>query len=276
LRAKARQTSPRDARVALAFAYDGSCFDSFARQPGHRTVEGELLKVLAAAGAIGSAASAHYEVASRTDAGVSAAWNVCAVDSSMDPRRLAHVEHEVEGLWLLSAVRVPEGFSPRREATSKRYVFFVDEAASYDWRAIEGLAQAFVGEHDFRNFCRPDRGVPTRRSLTRIEVQPGELIFEAPGFLWEQVRRITGALLGVGAGTLDPAVVRRRLDHPGRIDPQAPAASQGLVLSDVRLGIDWPATSKAMGRSLAAASRSARLRARFHEVLLAKAPTRRR
>lgn len=275
MQGRARKTSRAASRVALAFAYDGTAFDSFARQPARRTVEGELLRILIGAGAISSARAARYEVASRTDARVSAAWNVCAFDADLDARRLAHLRHDVDGLWLLSAAGVGASFSPRREASLKRYVYHVPEPGRFDWSRIAAAAPLFVGHHDFRNYCRPDRGVASRRTLSRLDVETGRLVFEAPNFLWEQVRRITHALLAVGSGEATDEDLRRRLGDARRVDPQPPAAGDGLVLERVDVPVAFPLVSKSKRKQLADARRSAFLRHRFYETL-ASAPTDRR
>jgi tRNA pseudouridine38-40 synthase len=279
MRSQARNASRRSARVALAFAYDGGLFDSFARQPGRRTVEGELIRALRAGGALKSSRTARFAVASRTDAGVSALRNVCAVDSSMDPRTIPHVVDPPPGLWLLSAAAVDPSFDPRRQATARTYTYTVLDPSPYDWKEIRRGAKIFQGLHDFQNFCRPDRDVPTHRSLTRIAIESeggmARFRLQAPNFLWEQVRRMVHALLEVGAGRRDVASIRRQLEATTR-DPEPPAAPRPLVLWDVEVPCAFPAPSKVLRRRLGQDARSARQRAAFYADLAASVPTARR
>lgn len=57
----------QSSRVALKFAYDGTNFYGFQRQPGKVTVEGELVTALVKIGAIKSARECGYRGSSRTD-----------------------------------------------------------------------------------------------------------------------------------------------------------------------------------------------------------------
>src|SRR5213594_4061523 len=73
-------------RIAMKIAYDGTVFHGQARQPGLRTVEGEVIHALVRAPAIRDVRTARFESASRTDRGVSALGNVVAFDTGLPPR----------------------------------------------------------------------------------------------------------------------------------------------------------------------------------------------
>jgi tRNA pseudouridine(38-40) synthase len=66
-----------DARLKLTISYDGTDFRGWARQPGERTVEGELRAALGRT--YGSYAG--LTVAGRTDTGVHALANVVSLDA---------------------------------------------------------------------------------------------------------------------------------------------------------------------------------------------------
>ena len=68
-------------RIAIKFAYDGSNFYGYARQPLLRTVEGELIRGLIKHGIIEDTNDSCFRSASRTDKGVSAICNVAAFDT---------------------------------------------------------------------------------------------------------------------------------------------------------------------------------------------------
>ena len=68
-------------RLKLTLAYDGTGFHGWARQPGRRTVEGEVAQAL---GAVYASVSG-LVVAGRTDAGVHALANVVSVDVEGGP-----------------------------------------------------------------------------------------------------------------------------------------------------------------------------------------------
>ncbi|KAG2446693.1 hypothetical protein HYH02_008259 [Chlamydomonas schloesseri] len=97
---------------------------------------------------------------------------------------------------------------------------------SLDIEAIRTAAAHFIGEHDFRNFCKPD--VATVRSFRRrilsFTVEPVTtsaadsahqvfaLTVRGTAFLWHQVRCMAAILLMVGRGQEPPEVVARLLD----------------------------------------------------------------
>lgn len=270
---------PNTPRVALAFAYDGSQFDSFARQPKRRTVEGELLRVLRRSGALGSGRSARFEVASRTDKDVSAAWNVCAFDSPAHPLSLVHDASPPDGLHFLTAVAVPAGFSPRRAAARRSYRYWVSDPSGLDGPRMRAAARVLEGRHDFANFCRRESGVRTVRTVERVRIvasgRTSHIRVEAPNFLWEQVRRMVHAMLEVGRGRRTLASLRRQLDgHDSRPEPPAPA--RYLWLERVELPVRFPAPSKAVVRGLRARWEESSARARLYARLAARVPTARR
>ncbi|KAL4436896.1 hypothetical protein ABPG75_004035 [Micractinium tetrahymenae] len=86
-------------------------------------------------------------------------------------------------------------------------------------------AAHFLGEHDFRNFCKVDVAQAqnfTRRVLDfRIEELPGcgwggrallQLHIRGTAFLWHQVRCMAAVLLMVGRSEEEPGIVARLLD----------------------------------------------------------------
>src|SRR5579864_2360789 len=77
-------------RLKLTLAYDGSGFRGWARQPGERTIEGELRTALGAV----YPGFGELAVAGRTDTGVHAQANVVSVEVGRGPR----VERAAEAL----------------------------------------------------------------------------------------------------------------------------------------------------------------------------------
>jgi tRNA pseudouridine38-40 synthase len=261
----------------VQFAYDGSLFESFARQPGRRTVEGELLDALVRADVISSAKVARYGVASRTDAGVSAWENVFAIDTAADPRALPHIQLPA-GLWFWAARAVAPSFSPRRAAAKRVYSYSLPHAPDRNLEAMQDAAQAFVGVHDFSNFCRREVDVRTRRRIDTVTVsrtaRADVVEVAAPNFLWEQVRRLVHALLQVGDGIRSPASIVPQL--AGRGKPEPPAPPEPLVLKRVDVGLPFGAPSRSSLRRVDRMARKAWAVAGFYEGLASRRPTARR
>ncbi len=169
-------------RVRMVVAYDGSGFRGFARQPGQRTVSGELARAISNF----CRHSVELVCAGRTDSGVHAQGQVvhADVDPSIDPvalKRAVNRQLSPE-VVVRSLVVAPTGFDARHSATSRSYRYLVLEApepdpllAGFVWHVADGLdlrsmraaADALLGEHDFSAFCRRPPGHPKDSPIVR-------------------------------------------------------------------------------------------------------------
>jgi tRNA pseudouridine38-40 synthase len=256
-------------RLRLTISYDGAGFRGFAVQPGQRTVAGAL------AGAIAVVVGHRVELvcAGRTDAGVHAKGQVVHVDvgEGVDRTRLIRsVNTLLKPTVVVRSVEVaPPGFDARRSARARRYRYLILEDETPDpllaplaWhvpgpldlRAMASAADAFLGEHDFRAFCRrvpgTEAGTPIRRRVldarfTDIPVRPGELgpgarllrfDISATSFCHQMVRSVVGALVEVGRGRRRAADVNWLLQSGDRSRVGGVIAPpQGLCL----VGVDY-------------------------------------
>ncbi|KPU63030.1 pseudouridine synthase [Thermococcus sp. EP1] len=224
-------------RIALKIAYDGTKFYGFQRQPGLRTVEGEVIRVLKKLGIIEDIREANFKGASRTDRGVSAFGNVIAFDTNRldltEPRILNHYLNDV---WVLGNASVPEDFHPRFWAMSKVYRYYLFNEG-IDLIKLKSCAELFIGEHDFSNFARLEEFKNPVRIVRRIDVVPrGKIIMieiEGESFLWEMVRRIVTALKLCGMGILSEEEISFMLKE--KVDKKLPPASpENLVLWEIK------------------------------------------
>src|SRR2546426_1669515 len=150
-------------RIVMKIAYDGTAFHGQARQPGLRTVEGEVIHALVRARAIGDPETARFQSASRTDRGVSALGNAVAFDTGLRPDAAVRAFNaKSRGVWAWAAAVVPEEFSARR-ARERWYRYLLP--ADHDAEVLDTALRIFEGEHDFRNFTR-DR----TRTVARIDL----------------------------------------------------------------------------------------------------------
>lgn len=221
-------------KLALRVAYDGSAFYGFQRQPGVRTVEGEIIKVLQKLGIIESPEKNDFKGASRTDRGVSAFFNVVSFVPSERPdlARPEVLNHHLSDVWILGIAEVPDDFHPRFWAKFKTYRYYLVNEG-FDLSAMRECASLFVGRHDFSAFAKLEPGRDPIREVERVEVieRQGYLVIEVQGksFLWEMVRRIVNALRFCGLGLLEAEEVERMLSGEyGKKIPPAPP--EGLVL----------------------------------------------
>ncbi len=270
-------------RWRLRVAYDGSGFRGFAAQEGVPTVGGSLAEVLTRV----IRTPVALTCAGRTDAGVHALAQVVhfdvpsAVSALVDPAGLVRSCNSQLGpaIVVREAEIAPDGFDARHSALTRRYRYLVVNApvpdpllAALTWhvaepldvRAMAAAADAVVGEHDFRAFCRrvpgtdadqpiprrvldarwSERGAggrvpqvaasdPTRDLLPMV----GRLLafeIEANAFCHQMVRSLVGTLVEVGRGRKRPSDLPWILRSADRQQAGRPAPSQGLTLVAVR------------------------------------------
>jgi tRNA pseudouridine38-40 synthase len=209
------------------------------RQPGERTVEGEVIRCLRKVGAIESLEEARFRVASRTDRGVSALWNVVSFDTNFREDRLLRALNGVsEGVAFMASAKVDHGFNPRMAAGRwYRYLAPADDVALEEFREC---ARLFVGTHDFRRFCKPE-GRNTIKEVRSIEVLAiGEMIvidLRAREFLRNMVRRMVAAMLSVGKAEAALDEVLSAL--AGKESSFGLAPAEGLTLMQIDHGLEW-------------------------------------
>lgn len=235
----------QSSRVALKFAYDGTNFYGFQRQPGKVTVEGELVRAFAKIGAIKSARECGYRSSSRTDRGVSAMGNIVSFRTSFPVTSICSaVNSELEEVWVYSAVEVPETFNPR--AARQRWYRYYLAKAGQDQGIMKETARRFVGVHDFSGYARKDKRNPMRK-MDSIDIADSGMFysidFRAESFLWNMVRRIVWMMNEGGSGRIPvDAIGPGSVTKPVRVGLSPP---EYLVLMDVDCGISFPVDERA-------------------------------
>jgi tRNA pseudouridine38-40 synthase len=235
--------------VALRIAYDGACFDAYARDPEKDTVENRLIEALRHEGYVEDS----FRTGSRTDAGVSALENVCK--ASLDRPHLrglvpALQRHVGMGLWVTGAAAAAEGWNPRH-ARRRHYRYHAFQRGE-DLAAMRKACAAFVGRNDVRAFARLEEGRNPERNVFAftVEDEDGAWVFrvEGDGFLWNQVRRMVAAALAIGRGDAALHDIQDSLRR-GKAHPQFRlAAAEGLVLERVEYdGLVWDLEAGRLG-----------------------------
>ncbi|WBU39412.1 tRNA pseudouridine(38-40) synthase TruA [Homoserinibacter sp. YIM 151385] len=191
-------------RIRLDVAYDGTAFSGWSRQPGLRTVQGELETGLATIFRR-HAPTPLLTVAGRTDAGVHASGQVAHLDLTAaqlaslerphrggeDPRGplgVAAIARRLNGIQgldadvLVRSARIaPPGFDARFSAIWRRYEYRIADRlavqdplrrnatlripAELDLEAMRIAAASLTGLHDFASYCKPREGATTIRTL---------------------------------------------------------------------------------------------------------------
>jgi tRNA pseudouridine38-40 synthase len=211
--------------VAFAVGYLGDSFHGSQVQPDVRTVQGDLEAALAARG-ITATETARIRMSSRTDAGVHARMNVgcCELPASVwaDIEEGGFIRVMNDGLdesvvW--AAMEVEPGWNPR-PALRRTYRYRLEALRGWDSKRseeeLDSVLSLFIGEHDFTAFARIEEGRSPVRCVESCQSwsEAGRLVgFEiaAESFLWNQVRRISWAVVRVLAGDLSAAAVSEAL-----------------------------------------------------------------
>ncbi len=237
--------------------YVGRDFAGWQRQPAHRTVQGELEKVLERVE--GCHVTTH--AAGRTDAGVHALAQVVSFEmqKAWQHNELGRALNALlpADVWVSTVAVAPAGFHARKRATARSYRYVVGcDAASfspfrrpYEWAlgrpldagALAAAAALFRGEHDFRAFSATGQEKPHYRCHLAVaewrERPNGEgftFRVEADRFLHRMVRFLVGASVDVALGRRTTEDIARLLETTDNQDASPPAPPEGLYLVGVR------------------------------------------
>lgn len=249
-------------KLLLYVSYLGTDFCGYQVQKDKRTVQGVLCE--AARELFGF--DCDVTGCSRTDSGVHANMFCCTVtkkgESLIDTEILldripkainAHLPVDVS---VSRAEWVSDEFHPRYDVKYKEYVYKISNAKERD-PFLEGralyvaktitqedvekmnlAAQYFVGEHDFSAFMAQGSTVQsTVRNVKYAEVaKEGDVItfkVAADGFLYNMVRIMTGTLLYVAQGKIEPCDIEKIILSRDRSLAGMTAPAHGLYLNRV-------------------------------------------
>lgn len=243
--------------LKLVLSYEGTRFAGWQAQSGQRTAAGTLLAALEEV--LGRAPQ--INAAGRTDAGVHAEGQVVNFRTS-DPRppavlRRLFNEHLPSDVSVRAVEPVAMNFHARHSplARSYRYQLMLDydpllrrhawcPESPPDFEALARLAEALLGVHDFRSFAdgkvrgeSPEQGSQCRVMRSEWTRPRSDLIcyhITADHFLWKQVRRLVGSMVGVGMGRISEAEWRGWLLELSREPARHTAPALGLFLESVK------------------------------------------
>lgn len=238
--------------VRLDLEYDGAGFRGWAKQPGLRTVEGELTIALEQVLRL----PVELTVAGRTDTGVHALGQVASFETVAEvPPTLARSLNAVgpDDIGVTAAAIVADGFNARHDARARsyRYRLLTRPAPSpfergrslwwphaVDLEALEACAAALPGTHDFTAFT------PTQTDHVRFDrdisaaswSKEGDILsfqITADAFMRNMVRALVGTHLEVASGRRSVSNFSRLLHGAPRSAGGETAPPQGLYLESV-------------------------------------------
>lgn len=240
-------------RVKLTISYDGTNYCGWQVQPSGKTVQEQLEKAVFSA----TGESVRVTGSGRTDSGVHARGQVAHFDTqSTIPAEKFYKALNVflpQDVRVLDSCKAQEDFHACNSAKKKtyEYSFYLSQVdlplkdryavrleKLPDLEKIKTVANAFLGEHDFKAFCASGSGAKTTvRTIYNIDVQQGkeQLVFSITGngFLYNMVRILVGTLLEVGYGRINEEQILEMLKTGSRSLGGKTLAAKGLCLQSV-------------------------------------------
>ena len=244
-------------RYFMTFAYDGSKYKGYQKQPKGKTVQNEIEKALTTING-GEAVSIH--ASGRTDAGVHALNQKAHFDLDMKhitPEKLKDGLNSLipKDIYVKHIEIVPDDFHARHNAKAKEYIYMInmgeynpiekDYVYQYnkklDVAEIERALKYLEGTHNFKSFTKGDED---KEDYTRTIVQTNlirnmkslnkiTLSFLGTGFMRYQVRNMIGTLIEIGEGKRKSEDIIDILNAQDRRKAGKTASPEGLYLKDV-------------------------------------------
>lgn len=252
--------------ILLTIAYDGSGFHGWQRQPGARTVQGELEKALSHT--LGK--DIIVDGTSRTDAGVHAygqrAGFKCDINVPVDKLPMILNNSLSQGrifgeripgeIKVIHAAEMPEDFHARFSAAGKKYIYRIKSGPdqdifkrnycyqltrSLDTSKMNEAAKYIRGTHDFKSFetSGGTERETTVRTIYSLDIKEGpekdetNIEVTGDGFLYNMVRIIVGTLVEIGAGKRPAGEMKSIIGSLDRMSAGHTAPPSGLYLAEV-------------------------------------------
>lgn len=239
--------------IKLTIEYDGKSFNGWQKQPNKLNIQGEIERAISEI----TGEDINLVASGRTDAGVHSLGQTAnfKTESSIPIQKFAIAINSKlkNSIRIKLAEEVDEKFHSRYSCKGKTYRYIINNSrqGSAIYRALEfhmpvpldiekmrKAAEYFVGEHDFAGFKAS--GTSSKSSVRKIYkaevIQEGERIFielTGNGFLYNMVRIISGTLVDVGLGKIEPENIPEIIEKKNRMLAGKTLPAQGLYLVKV-------------------------------------------
>lgn len=239
-------------RYLIDFSYSGANFSGYQKQPGKRTVQDEIEKVLSSI----NNNSVKLTSSGRTDALVNAIHQKAHfdLDKKIGTYKLngALNSYLPDDIYVNSVTKVDNLFHARYMVKSKTYEYLINtgdynpllRTHVYQYckplniRKMKKVVKYFIGKHDFTTFVSAeDKKQDKVREIYDASVDEKEgiikITFKGSGFLKYQVRNMVGTLIKIGEEKVLPDIILSLLEKKDRKCAFLCAPAQGLTLTDV-------------------------------------------
>lgn len=242
-------------RLKATISYDGTSFAGYQVQPGERTVQLEIEKVLAI---MHKGNQVKITASGRTDARVHSTGQVIHFDTPLSiPLEKYQKALNVQlprDIRVMQVEQVKDDFHARYDVLGKRYRYIWDcsmiqspfrrhyavetNGVKPDIEAMRGAAQAIIGKHDFSCFCAANTSVVDKvRIVNALELnwhdEELHMTISGNGFLYNMVRIIAGTLWEVGTGRREVSSLSQVIASKDRSLAGKTAPAHGLYLEQV-------------------------------------------
>ncbi len=241
--------------IKLTIEYDGSGFNGWQKQSNKLNIQGEIEETIKR---ITGEDEIELNASGRTDAGVHAFGQVANFKTNsnipIEKIPIALNTYLKKSVRIQNAEEVDENFHSRFNCKEKTYRYVINNSeygtAIYrnmeycfsqklDVNAMKKAVKYFEGEHDFKGFKASGTSSKSSiRTIYKAEVtKDGDRIYielTGNGFLYNMVRIISGTLLEVGLGKIEPDEIPDIIEAKDRKRAGKTLPPQGLYLMNVK------------------------------------------
>lgn len=239
--------------IKLIVEYDGSRYFGLQKQPNKETVQSEIERAIKEV----TSEDITINYSGRTDAGVSAYGQVISfntnTDIPADKLCMALNAHLKNSIIVQSAEDVDSSFHPRYSCKGKKYMYVINNSkygsAIYrkneyhvpqrlDVESMKEAIKYFEGTHDFKGFkASGTSNKDSVRTIYEAQIRTDNdriyIILRGNGFLYNMVRIITGTLIDVGLGKIQPKEITSIIQSQDRKRAGKTVPPHGLYLMEV-------------------------------------------
>ena len=240
--------------IKLIIEYDGKEFNGWQKQPNKLNIQGEIEKAIERV----TGEKVDLTASGRTDSGVHAIGQVANFKTNstipVEKIPIALNANLKKAIVIKSAEEVDERFHSRLNCKKKTYRYIINNSkygtAIYrnlethipmklDISKMQEAVKYFEGEHDFKAFKASGTSSKSSvRIIYKAEVIEAEneriyIELTGNGFLYNMVRIISGTLVDVGLGKLEPKEIETIIHDKKRENAGKTLPPQGLYLVNV-------------------------------------------